>query len=226
MDPQQLILTLAVTLVSVILAITVHEFAHIAMARWLGDDTGTRMGRYNLNPLSHIDPIWTVGLPAILVVLTAGGAATPFFAAGKPAPYTPTRLDRRFRGKRITMRTAELLVAAAGPVSNLLLAFACTVALAIATRAGVDMSDPYSPIQLVYRFILLNLALFVFNFIPIPPLDGSKVLMSLLPRPMAAKYEEVGSRLTWVLFAFVIFAGGLFIFPVVRFLWSGLSLLL
>lgn len=226
MDPQQLILTLVVTLVLVILAITVHEFAHIAMARWLGDDTGTRMGRYNLNPLSHIDPIWTVGLPAILVLLSAGGGAVPFFAAGKPAPYNPVRLDRVIGGKRITLRTGELLVAAAGPVSNLLLAIACAIALAVAMRAGANVGDPFSPWALLQKFAILNLALLVFNLIPIPPLDGSKVLMSVLPRSLAARYEDISSRLSWVLFAFVIFAGGIIIYPVVLLLWGGLSLLL
>lgn len=226
MDPQQLILSLAITLIPLILAITVHEFAHVAMARWLGDDLGTRMGRYNLNPLSHIDPIWTVALPAILVVTSAGGAALPFFAAGKPAPYNPVRLDRKFGGKRITLRNAELLVAAAGPMSNLALAVVCMLALAVVGRAGVDITDPFSPLALLHRFVVLNLALFVFNLIPIPPLDGSKVIMAVLPTGAAEKYEAIASRASWVLLMFVIVAGGLVIRPIVGGLYALLALLL
>lgn len=226
MQPEQLILALAVTLIPLILAITVHEFAHVAMARWLGDDTGTRMGRFNLNPLSHIDPIWTVALPAVLVIMSAGSAAVPFFAAGKPAPYNPTGLTREVNGKRITLRTAELLVAAAGPVSNLAMAIVCTLVLAVATRAGVNIYDPYSPVWLLQHFVVLNLALFVFNLIPIPPLDGSKVLVSILPRGAAAKYESIAGQLSWGLLLFVILAGGFIILPIVMLLKAGLSLLL
>lgn len=226
MDPQQLILNLVVTLIPLILAITVHEFAHIAMARWLGDDLGTRMGRYNLNPLSHIDPIWTVALPAILVVMSGGGAALPFFAAGKPAPYNPVRLDRRFGGKRITLRNAELLVAAAGPLSNIALALVCMIALAVVGRAGVDITDPFSPLALLPRFVVLNLALFVFNLIPIPPLDGSKVVYALLPTGLAERYEAVATRLSWVLLVAVIVAGGVFIGPIVGGLYRLMAQLL
>lgn len=226
MDLQQLILNLAVTLIPLILAITVHEFAHVAMARWLGDDLGTRLGRYNLNPLSHIDPIWTVALPAVLVVTSTSGAPLPFFAAGKPAPYNPVRLDRKIRGKRISLRNAELLVAAAGPLSNLALATACMIALAVVGRVGVDITDPLSPVALVYRFVVLNLALFVFNLIPIPPLDGSKVLYALLPSGLAERYDAVASRLSWVLFIAVILVGGMFIAPLVGGLYRLLALLL
>ncbi len=226
MQPEQLLLALVVTLIPLILAITVHEFAHIAMARWLGDDLGTRMGRYNLNPISHIDPVWTIALPAILVVMSAGSGALPFFAAGKPAPYNPVRLDRRIRGKRITLRTGELLVAIAGPLSNLAMALVCTLILAVAVRVGVNIGDPYSPVALLHQFIVLNLALFVFNLIPIPPLDGSKVIMSLLPRAAADKFEQVATRLSWGLLAFVILAGGIFIRPIIGLLRAGLSLLL
>lgn len=225
MEPDQLILRLTVTILPLILAITVHEWAHVAMARFLGDDTGTRLGRFTLNPLAHIDPVWTVALPAMLVILGSGGSL-PFFAAGKPAPYNPGQLTRSVGGRRISLRKGELLVAAAGPASNLVLATLCTVVLAVAVRAGVDITDPYSPVTLLRGFIVLNLALFVFNLIPIPPLDGSKVLMNVLPRGLAYRYERVAGSLSWVLLLVVIFAGGAIIRPIVGLLTGILSLLL
>ncbi len=209
-------------LIPLIFAIAIHEWAHVAMARWLGDDLGTREGRFTLNPVAHMDPIWTLALPSVLIVMSylSGSTLIPFFAAGKPAPYNPIRLDREFGGKRIQLRTAELLVAVAGPVAN--------VVLAILTGAGVvGLSLARLPIwggpdamisagTLMLNFFALNIALAVFNMLPIPPLDGSKVLMSLLPRDKAARYEEVASKLSYVLLAVIIFGGGRFLIsPVV-----------
>lgn len=212
---ESLIFNLAVTLVPLILAIAVHEWAHVAMARFLGDRTGEEQGRLTLNPLAHIDPIWTVGLPAFLVVsstLSAGATSViPFFAAGKPAPYNPLRFTRQFGGKRITMRAGELLVAAAGPASNIALALITTAVLFVLVRTGNGLADPRSVSHLAFSFILLNVGLAAFNLLPVPPLDGSKVLMSLLPRPAAAKYEALASQLSWVLLMLLIFGGARFI---------------
>src|SRR5690242_98377 len=98
MDFNELFVDLVIYLVPLIIAISVHEFSHVAMARFLGDDTGTRMGRFTLHPLRHIDPMWTVALPATLMILgsLSGSSRIPVFAAGKPAPYNPMRLDRKF----------------------------------------------------------------------------------------------------------------------------------
>lgn len=221
-DAQQLIFTLVVTLVPLILAIAVHEFAHIAMARWLGDDLGTRLGRFTLNPLAHMDPIWTLGVPALLVIMSAGsGGAIPFFAAGKPAPYNPVRLDRRFGGKRISLRTAELLVAAAGPASNVLLALVSGVLAFVAVKAGAPLEER-SPVWLLTLFFQLNVALAFFNLIPIPPLDGSKVLYALLPTRAAEQYAELAGRLSWVLLGAVILGGRYIVIPVVVLAQTGL----
>lgn len=196
-----------------ILAIAVHEWAHIAMARFLGDSTGTSMGRYTLNPLAHIDPLWTVALPSYFVVMqTLAGSAfsVPFFAAGKPAPYSPSKLDRRFNGKRISLGFAELLVAAAGPLSNLVLAAVTTLVMVGLVRAGETLNyidDPRSLAILAFKFVILNTGLFLFNLIPIPPLDGSKILFNLLPRSVGLKYAAVTEKLSWVLLI-ALFAGG------------------
>ena len=204
------IFNVVTTIVPLILAIAVHEYAHIAMARFLGDTTGEAQGRFTLNPLAHVDPVWTFVVPVFFVVtqtLAGNRFAVPFFGAGKPAPYNPVRLDRKFGGKRIAMRTGELLVAIAGPASNLVLAVLSTALLFVLMRAGTDLSEPRSLGVLVYKFITLNLGLMLFNLLPVPPLDGSKVLMSLLPRPLAARYEAVGTQLS-LLLMFVLVMGG------------------
>jgi Zn-dependent protease len=213
MDATKVIFNVVLMVGPLILAIAVHEWAHVAMARFLGDDLGTREGRFTLNPIAHIDPIWTLALPIFLVVMStaAGGAGIPFFAAGKPAPYNPNRLDRQFGGKRISLRTAEMLVAAAGPFSNLVLAILCVGILAVLKATGIGLTGQVSPAWLLVMFIQLNVALMVFNLIPIPPLDGSKVLMSLLPRDKAARYEEVATSMSWILLGLLIWKGWLLI---------------
>lgn len=214
LDADNVVFRLVITLVPLILAIAVHEYAHVAAARFLGDDTGTRLGRFTLNPLAHIDPLWTVGLPALLVVLSAGGASLPFFAAGKPAPYNPHRLTRTFGGKRISQRSAEMWIAAAGPASNIVLAIISGLLLVGFARLGHSL-ESHSPVWLLVIFFQLNIALAVFNLIPLPPLDGSKVLYALLPTAAADQYMQLASRLSWVMFALVLLYGPRIIGPVV-----------
>ena len=219
MDPtlQLVVFQVVTTVLPLVLCIAVHEWAHVAMARFLGDDTGERQGRLTLNPLAHADPIWTVLVPTYFVVVQslAGNAfAAPFFGAGRPAPYAPMKLDRRFFGKRVTMRTGEMLVAIAGPLSNVALAAIATVLLWVAVQAGQGFSDPRSIAMLLFRFVLMNTGLAIFNLIPIPPLDGSKVLASLLPREAARAYEDFAQRVSWMLFVVVIFGAGWFLSPV------------
>lgn len=208
---EQIVFNVVTTVGLLILAIAVHEWAHVAMARFLGDTTGERMGRLTLNPLAHADPIWTVALPTFFVITqTLAGSAfpVPFFGAGKPAPYTPIKLTREFGGKRIRMRTAEMLVAVAGPLSNLVLAVITTGVVIGLIHGGQPLfGDPRSLSLLAFKFAVLNIGLLLFNLIPIPPLDGSKVLFNLLPHGLALKYEAVVEKLSWVLLI-VLFAGG------------------
>jgi Zn-dependent protease len=217
---EQIIFNVVTTVGLLVLAIAVHEWAHVAMARFLGDTTGEQMGRFTLNPLAHADPIWTILLPAYFVIAqTVAGSAfpVPFFGAGKPAPYTPIRLTRTFSGKRIRLRTAELLVAAAGPASNLVLAAVTMVVVIALIHAGQPLGgDPRSLSLLAFKFAVLNIGLFSFNLIPIPPLDGSKVVFNLLPAGLAQRYEAVVDRLSWVLMVLLIAGGAEFILAPVQ----------
>jgi len=206
------IVQLVVALVCLIMATAIHEFAHVAMARFLGDDTGTRLGRYTLNPLVHIDPIWTVALPAMMVWMGAG-----ILGAGKPAPYTPNRLNRRFGGKRITLRKAELLVALAGPASNIVLAVLTTAVIAGLHFSGILSTLPQEFVWAIKFFLTMNLILAFFNMIPVPPLDGSKILYSLLPYTLSQKFEDISNKLSWVLLIVLLAVGGYVISPIVRF---------
>ena len=216
--------TLVFNLVSMlgllILAITVHEFAHIAVARWLGDDLGTRLGRFTLDPFKHIDPIWTVALPAALIAVATLSSSTflPLFAAGKPAPYNPLAFNRTIFGKKMTMRTGELLVAVAGPLANLLVALVTLIGLKVSIGYGAE-----SMTGALFQFLVTNVALFVFNLIPIPPLDGSRVLISILPRRVAEKFERMAISLSWVLLGFIFLGGAKFIGTVVEFIINKMS---
>lgn len=159
----------------VLLAVTVHEVCHGWAALRLGDDTAYHAGRLTLNPVAHIDMFGSLLLPFLLYVGTHGAFT---FAWAKPVPVNPQRFRRD-----VTMRTGMSLVAAAGPLSNVLLA----VLFAVIFRAGHAADSPYSTaiVRLTAEAAAINLYLAFFNFIPIPPLDGSKVMLHFL-RPNAA----------------------------------------
>jgi Zn-dependent protease len=142
----------------ILVCFPVHEFSHALAAYRLGDGTAKMMGRLTLNPIAHFDPI------GALLLVVAG------FGWAKPTPVNPYNL----RGGRY----AEGIVAAAGPISNLVLASAAALPLRYITMT--EMSVPSVFAQTLYYFVVFNVILFVFNLIPIPPLDGSKVLFSLL----------------------------------------------
>lgn len=162
-------------------SLCVHEAAHAAMADRLGDPTARLLGRLSLNPLAHIDPVGTVVMP--LLMMTSGVRFLIGWA--KPVPVNPRNLRN--------MRRDQVLVAAAGPASNL--AMALIVALVL--RIAVMMTDPAtamtSPIFMVFIYmVFINLALMVFNLIPVPPLDGSWVLHYFLPPSGQRMLESVG----------------------------------
>jgi Zn-dependent protease len=151
-------------LVSLILSVTIHEFAHAFTASKLGDDLPSRQGRVTLNPMSHVDPIGT-----LLIPMLAAFFPIPLFGWGRPVQTQPHRYTRK-----ISMRAGHALVAFAGPLSNLLMAIVCTILFILFLRFDLVGAD--SPFRaLVLQMAQLNLVLFILNLIPFPPLDGSAV---------------------------------------------------
>ena len=166
-------------LLVLLFSLTVHESAHAWTANRLGDPTARRLGRISLNPVVHIDPIGTILLP--LVAFMAGGL---IFGWAKPVPVNPRNLKN--------YRRDFLLIAAAGPASNLLLATAASLLMRVGP-AGAAASGGIASVlfDMGFMVIQLNLLLAVFNMIPIPPLDGGSVLAGLLPGPLADGYDRV-----------------------------------
>lgn len=161
-------------LVPMILSLTFHEFAHARVARWLGDDTAERQGRLTLNPLAHVDLFGTLLIPIV-------GAMTgvPLIGWAKPVPVNPARFKRGVNPWR-----GYGLVAAAGPFSNLLLAL---ISAAIIAFGGVAIWTNRGVMELLGAMLFMNVGLFVFNLLPLPPLDGSR----LLPRSTEALQAKI-----------------------------------
>ena len=168
--------------IPVLLSLTVHEWAHAWTAWKLGDDTAKLMGRLSLNPLVHMDPIGTFLLPLMGVP----------FGWAKPVPVNPLRFNQS-----VTIRGGMLLVAVAGPISNVCIALVSWLLLFVVVRAGVltDHPELASVVQLLVILVAINIGLATFNMIPIPPLDGSKIADALVPdsvRPAWNRFCELG----------------------------------
>ncbi len=170
--------TSLVLIAILVLSAVMHEVAHGYAANFLGDPTARLAGRLTFNPIVHIDLFGSILLPGLLIMT----GSPILFGYAKPVPYNPYNLKGKF---------AEGFVAAAGSLSNLALA----VILGLVIRfAASSMSGPF--IEVVSLAIYLNLMLALFNMIPIPPLDGSKVFGALLPSSLAFKYQQFESRMT------------------------------
>ena len=169
-DAAQFIQTLAIWAIPVLFAITVHEVAHGWIAWKRGDPTAMLMGRLTLNPIKHIDPFGTILLPGILLLFHS-----PFlFGYAKPVPVN-------FGGLKDPKRDM-VLVAIAGPAANLLMAFLWTLVLWLGGHLPGALAYLAEPMQLMGKAgILINVILIIFNLIPIPPLDGGRVAVGLLP---------------------------------------------
>jgi Zn-dependent protease len=175
----QLLLQLVPLLLVLLFSLTVHESAHAWTANRLGDPTARRLGRISLNPAVHIDPIGTILLP--LVAFMAGGL---IFGWAKPVPVNPANLKN--------YRRDFLVIAAAGPASNVLLATAASLLMRVGLAGAAASGGIASALfDVGFMVIQLNLLLAVFNMIPIPPLDGGNVLTGLLPGPLADGYDRV-----------------------------------
>lgn len=166
---------LVIILVALVISITVHEAMHAFMSYWLGDDTAKHEGRITLNPLPHIDPLLTIALPMAMLFL-----GLPPILAAKPVPFNPNRVRYEEFG--------VALVALAGPVSNF--------ALALLGSLAFHILDPVQGTFLynaILGFITINIGLMVFNLLPIPPLDGSRVLYAFSPAPLQRLMEQIES---------------------------------
>jgi Zn-dependent protease len=156
-------------LIALVLSISVHEFGHAWMADKLGDPLPRSQGRLTLSPVAHVDPIGTILMPLIIFFTNA-----PLLGWGRPVQTNPVAYTRRFR-----MRTGHMLVAAAGPAMNLILAVLISAVVVILARVG-QLSEE-AALTVVKKAVLLNLSLMLFNLLPVPPLDGGTVLAGLLP---------------------------------------------
>ena len=181
LDIRQKITMLVFSIVIVVFSLTIHEVCHGLTALALGDRTAQEKGRLTLNPLKHLNPYGTIAM------LLFG------FGWAEPVPITPVRFKRK-----INMRAGVAIVSVAGPLSNFILSIIAAFGMEFALKGLVDLSDPYnSPLYLVYIFFSMmhnmNIMLAIFNFIPVPPLDGSKILFSFLPDRVywkIMKYEQ------------------------------------
>lgn len=179
-------------------SIVLHEFAHGFVAYRMGDNTAYHAGRLTLNPLAHVDLVGTIILPAVCYLL-----GLPLFGWAKPVPVNPTRLPspRKDMGK----------VALAGPVVNLTLALIFMVGLKSLDLLGENISDSVFRIGAIcFQYgVLVNILLAVFNLIPIPPLDGGRIVVALLPLQPALAYDRFFSRFGMWLVLFLVLSGGI-----------------
>ncbi|MBQ7627148.1 MAG: site-2 protease family protein [Rhodocyclaceae bacterium] len=161
----------------VLLAITLHEAAHGYVARYFGDATAFDAGRISLNPLRHIDPVGTILVPGVLYFLSSG----LLFGWAKPVPVNFARLRNPKRDM--------LWVSLAGPLANLVMGLCWAVFLALVVRTQQSIDTPLA--YMAVAGISINAVLFVFNLLPLPPLDGGRIVTSLLPLPTAIKFARI-----------------------------------
>ena len=192
-------------LIPMVLSLTVHEFAHAWAARALGDDTAEREGRLNLNPLNHADPVGTILLPLMILLANGaggGGMRVPFFGWARPVPTNPMNYR-----DNIPVRQGMMLVAIAGPLSNLILAF-ITAGVLVFGFHGQWYQDIPAPIQSLLQMLFgINIALFVFNMIPIYPLDGEKVVSYFLRGQAAVNFERFNMQYGSMALLCIVFFG-------------------
>jgi Zn-dependent protease len=170
-----------ISFVVLLFSLTVHEMAHALTADRCGDSTARLLGRVSLNPLVHADPIGTVLFPLLALI-----SGVPLLGWAKPVPVNISRLRHP--------RRDYVLVAAAGPASNLLLAFGAAIALSLLSVSPMTLGEPNVSVPLAVLLagaIQINVLLAVFNMLPIPPLDGGNVLSGLLPVSLAEQFNAL-----------------------------------
>lgn len=187
--PDSGILVAVIVIGSVLISMTFHEAMHAFASYWLGDDTAKFEGRLTLNPIKHIDPFATVLLPVILALM-----GLPIFGAAKPVPFNPSRLKYDEYG--------AALVGVAGPLTNFILAVMGSGFIRL-----IGASGPRLLLEILVVFVVVNIGFFVFNMIPFPPLDGSRLLYAFAPEGLQNFMRQIeGFGLTGIfIFLFVLF---------------------
>jgi Zn-dependent protease len=188
---QQILYTIAIWAVPVLFAITLHEAAHGWVASKLGDPTARQLGRITMNPIKHIDPVGTIAVPLVLVMLSG-------FIIGwaKPVPVDP----RHFKQPLLDMA----LVALAGPVSNFLMAAGWALLITISTTLLADSSMAIHLTHMGQAGMTINLILMVLNLMPIPPLDGGRVIAGVMPKQMAMSFMRIEPYGMWIILALLV----------------------
>lgn len=195
MNELTLIQQIAVWILPVIFAITAHEYAHGWVAKKKGDNTASMLGRLTLNPIKHIDIIGTIIVPGLLLISGTGF----IFGWAKPVPVNP----RHFKNIKKDMA----LVALAGPVSNVIMA----IGWALIARIGIMVEIEAISLPLIYTGIAgitINLVLALINMIPIPPLDGSRIITGILPNKLAWQYNKL-ERYGFIILLALLWSGGI-----------------
>lgn len=207
LDINALIQTIAIAALPVVFAITLHEAAHGYAARHFGDPTAWQAGRISLNPLRHIDPVGTVLIPLLILLFSAGSF---LFGYAKPVPVNFGRLRNPKRDM--------FWVALAGPAANLFMALVWAALLKLAWEMPVnDFTVPLS--EMSKLGVIINCVLMVLNLLPLPPLDGGRIAVSLLPYPLASKFAQL-ERWGFPILLLLLFTGilGLVMSPLVQML--------
>jgi len=213
LNPEEIIPRLVIYMVVLLLAISAHEAAHAWMSWKFGDDTARLLGRVTLNPVAHTDPIGTLLIPIVMFITSSMGQSIPLIGWGKPTPVNPLR----WRNKDL----ANVMVSLAGIMANLLIASIAFIIMKVILMKGGRGILPESiaePVwMLLVQMLIMNVSLAVFNLLPFPPLDGSKVLDTFLPasaRPLMEMLEQYG----FIILLFLMWMGffGAIISPIIQ----------
>jgi Zn-dependent protease len=214
MDIALIVQTVALYALPVLFAITLHEAAHGYAALRFGDNTAQQLGRISLNPIKHIDPIGTIAMPLLLYFATSGAF---LFGYAKPVPVNFGRLHNPKRDM--------VWVALAGPGANLMQAIGWTLVLYALAAAGID--EEFF-VGMARAGVLVNLVMFAFNLFPLPPLDGGRILVGLLPWKQALLVSRIEPYGFFIVMALVIsgVVGSLWMYPLMGFTHGAIDLLL
>ena len=201
--------TLLIWIIPILFAITLHEAAHGWVASKFGDHTARMMGRVTLNPVKHIDPVGTILVPAVLLIMSTGF----IFGWAKPVPIN-------FNALR-SPKSGMIWVALAGPGANLIMAIGWLFVFFLAIKMNIPILQ-----RMADAGILINILLAVFNLLPIPPLDGSRVISALLPNPLAYKFNQLEQYGLFILIGLMFIGGFTYIvWPIVGLVLSWMSIL-